>query len=140
MSEYDESREQWLRDCESFFRSVQSYNSTAITIGYGTFFGLLLFLQGKVNARLLYVAALCMVISGSLFVGFELFQNVKLALQAQKAGKLSNQLFRFWAAFFIPALLFALCGVGTLVYLFLCNLSHQPSTSQPPGINSSVPK
>ena len=39
----DETREQWLKDIDAYFKSVKSYNTTVIPIGYATYFGLLVF-------------------------------------------------------------------------------------------------
>jgi hypothetical protein len=39
----DESREQWLKDIDDYFNRVKSYNTTVISIGYATYFGLLVF-------------------------------------------------------------------------------------------------
>lgn len=118
----DQSRDQWLKDTQEYFHNVQSYNTTIITVGYATFFGLLLFLQGKVKSPLLFWAGLFVALSAAVFVSYELINQVKLALDTRKAGAEGKRFFRHWALFFIPSVLLAAAGAALLVYLFLCNL------------------
>lgn len=118
----NQSREQWLKDTQEYFREVQSYNTAVITIGYATFFGLLFFLQDKVHSKLLFWAGLSVALSAVIFVAYELISNIKLALDMLKSGAEGKRFFRFWALFFIPSMLLAVIGVGLLVFLFLCNL------------------
>ena len=118
----EQSREQWLKDTQNYFREVQSYNTTVITVGYATFFGLLLFLQDKVKSPLLFWAGLFVAISAAVFVSYELVNHFKLALDMRKAGAEGKRFFRYWASFFIPSVLLAAAGAGLLVYVFLCNL------------------
>lgn len=118
----DQSREQWLKETQDAFRDVQSYNTTIITVGYATFFGLLFFLQDKVHSKLLFWAGLFVTLSAAIFVAYELTNNIKLALDMRKAGAEGKRFFRYWASFFIPSVLFAAAGGALLVYLFLCNL------------------
>ena len=118
----DQARERWLKDTQDYFREVQSYNTTIITIGYATFFGLLLFLKDKIQSPLLFWAGLLVALSAAIFVAFELANNIKLALEARKAGAEGERFFRYWASFFIPSVLLAAVGAGLLVYLFLCEL------------------
>ncbi|MCO5056208.1 hypothetical protein [Thermomonas sp.] len=118
----DQSREQWLKDIQDYFRDVQSYNTTVITVGYATFFGLLFFLQDKVHSQLLFWAGLFVALSASIFVAFELINNIKLALFQRKSGAEGKRFFRFWACFFIPSVLLAAAGGSLLVWLFLCKL------------------
>lgn len=47
----NEDREKWLEDTESYFRNVQSYNTTIITVGYATFFALLAFVHEKAPSK-----------------------------------------------------------------------------------------
>ena len=118
----DQSRDQWLKDTQDYFRSVQSYNTTVITVGYASFFGLLFFLQDKVQSSLLFWAGLFVALSAAVFVAYELINNIKLALDARRAGAQGKRFFRYWASFFIPSVLLAATGAGLLVYLFLCKL------------------
>ena len=124
MTGSNEIREQWLKDSENYFRSVQSYNSTVITIGFGTFFGLLLFLQGKVSNKLLFIASILIIISAGIFITFELINNISLAIQTSRLGKEGKRFFRFWAWFFIPSVFLAVVAIILLVSLFVSNL-HQ---------------
>ena len=119
----EQSREQWLKDSQDYFRDVQSYNNTIITVGYGTFFGLLLFLQDKVKSALLFWAGLLVAASAALFVAFELTNHIKLAWSMYKIGSIEKRFFRLWAFFFVPAVLLAVAGAALLVYLYLCNLA-----------------
>lgn len=119
----DQTREQWLKDTQDYFREVQSYNTTVISVGYATFFGLLFFLQDKVHSKLLFWAGLFVTFSAAIFVAYELISNIKLALDMRKAGAEDKRFFRYWASFFIPSALLAAAGGGLLVYLFLYNLS-----------------
>jgi hypothetical protein len=118
----DQSREQWLKDTQDYFHQVQSYNTTIITVGYATFFGLLFFLQDKVQSPLLFWAGLFVALSAAIFVAYELASNIKLALDMRKSGAEGKRFFRYWASFFIPSVLLAATGAGLLVYLFLCKL------------------
>jgi glycosyltransferase involved in cell wall biosynthesis len=118
----DQSREQWLKDTQDYFREIQSYNTTIITVGYATFFGLLFFLQDKVHSQLLFWAGLFVALSAAIFVVFELINNIKLALDICKAGAEGKRFFRYWAFFFILSVLLAVAGSALLVYLFLCKL------------------
>ncbi|MGD1895490.1 MAG: hypothetical protein ACFB16_00910 [Phormidesmis sp.] len=118
----DDSHNQRLKDSHEYFREVQSYNATIITVGYGTFFGLLIFLQDKVKSPLLFWASLSISISAAAFVAYELINNIKLALTTRRAGMEGRRFFRYWAYFFIPSVLFAALGTGLLVYIFLRNL------------------
>ena len=95
----DQSREQWLKDTQDYFREVQSYNTTVITVGYATFFGLLFFLQDKVKSPLLFWAGLFVALSAAIFVAFELINNIKFALDTRKAGAEGKRFFRYWAFF-----------------------------------------
>lgn len=122
MSEMDTNREQWLKDSEEYFRHVKSYNTTVITVGYATFFATLLFLSERISNTILFWALLLLVISSTFFVAFEMIANIKLAVQASKAGREGKRAFRFWAAFFVPSLLFGMLGVALLVVLILCQL------------------
>jgi glycosyltransferase involved in cell wall biosynthesis len=117
-----DSRDQWLKDTQDYFREVQSYNTTIITIGYATFFGLLFFLQDKVESRLLFWAGLFVALSATIFVAFELTNNIKLALDMRKTGTEGKRFFRYWATFFIPSVLLAVAGASLLVYLFLSKI------------------
>jgi hypothetical protein len=118
----DQSREQWLKDTQDYFHQVQSYNTTIITVGYATFYGLLFFLQDKVQSPLLFWAGLFVALSAAIFVAYELASNIKLALDMRKSGAEGKRFFRYWASFFIPSVLLAATGAGLLVYLFLCKL------------------
>jgi hypothetical protein len=118
----DQAREQWLKDVQDYFKEVQSYNATVITVGYATFFGLLIFLQEKIRSPLLFWAGLCVALSAGTFVAYELVNQIRLALEMRQAGKEGKLFFRYWAGFFIPSLALATAGVALLVYLFLGNL------------------
>lgn len=118
----DKSREQWLKDMQDYFKEVQSYNTTVMTVGYATFFGLLIFLQDKVKSPLVFWAGLFVAISAGTFVAYELVNQIKLALETRRVGKEGQLFFRYWAWFFIPSLMLAAVGVALLVYLFLCSL------------------
>ena len=118
----DQSREQWLKDSQDYFREVQSYNTTIITVGYATFFALLVFLQDKVKSPLIFWAGLLVAISAAIFVSYELANQIKLAWELRRLGDEGKRFFRFWACFFIPSLLLAVAGACLLDYLFLGRL------------------
>lgn len=118
----NQSRDQWLKDTQEHFREVQSYNTTVITVGYATFFALLAFLQDKVKSPLIFWAGLLVALSAALFVGYELSNQIKQALEVRRTGAEGKRFFRFWAWFFIPSVLLAACGASLLVYLFLAAL------------------
>jgi hypothetical protein len=110
----DQSREQWLKDMRDSFKEVHSYNITIITVGYATFFGLLIFLQDKVKSPLLFWAGLFVALSAAVFVAYELVNHIKLALDMRRAGQDGKQFFRYWAAFFIPSVALAAAGAAFL--------------------------
>ena len=118
----DQPHDQWLQETQTYFREVQAYNTTVITVGYATFFGLLFFLHDKVESPLLFWAGLLVILSAAFFVAFELIANIKLALELRKIGAEGNRFFRFWAAFFIPSVLLAAAGAVLLIIVFLRNL------------------
>ncbi|MEE8190116.1 MAG: hypothetical protein V3T79_00810 [Candidatus Scalindua sediminis] len=122
MSDSDSKRAQWLKDSEKYFRHVQSYNRTVITVGYATFFAALLFLSEKTSSPLVFWALLFLVVSAAIFVTYEMVTAITLAVQASKAGKEGKRLFRFWAAFFVPSLLLGVIGLAILVGIILCQL------------------
>jgi hypothetical protein len=135
MNDNNELRDQWLRDTENYFRQIQSYNSTVITVGYGTFFGLLLFLQGKVDGKKLLIAAILILGSAACFVGYELHNNIKTAIQISKIGNEGKRMFRYWAWYFVPSLLLAVSAVGLLACLFIGALrgGTQSTPASPPA-------
>jgi hypothetical protein len=120
----DETREQWLKDIDAYFKSVKSYNTTVISIGYATYFGLLVFLHDATRAKsaLMFWSGLFVAISAIIFVAYELITNIKLSLETRKAGAEGRRFFRFWAFFFIPSLLLAAAGILILVIMFLREL------------------
>lgn len=120
----EQSREQWLKSTQDYFREVQSYNTTVITVGYATFFALLFFLQDKVKTHLIFWSGLFVALSAAIFVAYELVNHIKLALGLRKAGAEGKRFFRYWAFFFIPSVLMAAAGASLLVYVFLCNLGN----------------
>lgn len=117
----DQARDQWLKDTQDYFREVRSFNTTVITVGYATFFGLLFFLKDRVTSPILFWAGLFVVLSAAIFVAYELINNIKLALQTRKAGAEGKRFFRYWVWFFIPSVLLA-AGTSLLVYVFLSSL------------------
>jgi len=119
----EQSHDQWLKSTQEYFREVQSYNTTIITVGYATFFALLFFLQDKVKTQLIFWAGLFVALSAAIFVAYELINHIKLALDMRKVGAEGKRFFRYWATFFIPAILLAAAGACLLVYVFLRNLS-----------------
>jgi len=123
MTEPNNERTQWLTDSEEFFRHVQSYNTTVITVGYATFFAALLFLSEKTSSVLVYWALLALVVSAAIFVAYEMIANIWLAVLASKAGRENKRMFRFWAAFFVPSLSLGVLGLGMLVWLILRKLA-----------------
>jgi hypothetical protein len=120
----DESREQWLKDIDDYFNRVKSYNTTVISIGYATYFGLLVFLHDATRAKsaLMFWSGLFVALSAIIFVAYELITNIKLSLETRKAGAEGRRFFRFWSFFFIPSLLFAAAGIFILVIMFLREL------------------
>lgn len=122
MSEDTPEKVQWLKDTEEFFRQVQSYNATIITVGYATFFGALLFVAEKTDSKLVFWALLAVVWSAGIFVAYEIFSSITLAVAASKAGKEGRRLFRYWAAFFVPSLILGVLGLVLVVWLILCEI------------------
>lgn len=118
----DEDFKKWLEDSEKYFREVQAYNTTIITIGYATFFGVLLYIKDKLNSPLIFWATLLVIISAVIFVSYEIINNIKIALALRKIGEIENRFFRYWAIFFIPSLLCAVIGTAFLLYLLLKSL------------------
>lgn len=112
----------WLEDSEKYFKEVQSYNTTIMTIGYATFFGILLYIKDKYQSPLIFWAALLVTISAVFFVSYEIVNNIKIALGLRKAGEIENRFFKYWASFFIPSLFCAVIGTAFLLYLLLKNL------------------
>ena len=106
----DETREQWLKDSDAYFKSVKSYNTTIISIGYATYFGLLVFLYDATRAKsvLMFWSGLFVTLSAMIFVAYELITNIKLSLETRKTGAEGRRFFRFWAFFFSTH-----SGVGT---------------------------
>jgi hypothetical protein len=120
----DESRVQWLKDIDDYFNRVKSYNTTVISIGYATYFGLVVFLHDAARAKsaLMFWSGLLVALSAIIFVAYELITNIKLSLETRKAGAEGRRFFRFWAFFFIPSLLLAAAGILVLVIMFLREL------------------
>ena len=115
-------RDEWLQESQEYFREVQAYNTTIITVGYGTFFALLLFLQDKAPGRHLFLAGLLVAVSAAVFVAYELTAQIRLAWGLRKIGAEGQRFFRHWAAFFIPSLLLAIAGATILIVAFLGQL------------------
>lgn len=101
---------------------MQSCNTTAITVGYATFFAALFFVAEKTNSKLVFWALLAVVCSAEIFVAYEMISTISLAVKASKAGTEENRQFRFWAAFFIPSLLLGVLGLVLLVGIILCQV------------------
>lgn len=118
----NQTREQWLKDAQGYFKTVQSYNTVVMTVGYATFFGLLFFLQEKLQSPLLFWAGLFVALSATIFISFVLVDQIRAALELRRLGQEGQQFFRYWAWFFIPSVLLAAAGVVLLVYMFLCHL------------------
>jgi hypothetical protein len=118
----DPTSEQWLKDIQAYFREVQSYNTTVITVGYATFFGLLAFLEDKIDSWLLFVAGLLIAISAVIFAGYELVRNIHRAWEAHKIAADDKSFSRFWFICFTSSVMSAAVGVGLLLWLFLGKL------------------
>ena len=120
----EQSRNQWLEESEAYFKQIQAYNSSVVSFGYVTFFGLLVFLRDadKTKDVLLFWAGLFVALSAIFFVGYELIEQIRLSLETRKLGIDGRRFFRFWAFFFIPSVILAAMGVLCLLWLFLREL------------------
>ena len=120
----DQSRNQWLEESEAYFKQIKAYNSSVVSFGYVTFFGLLVFLRDadKTKDVLLFWAGLFVALSAIFFVGYELIEQIRLSLEMRKLGIDGRRFFRFWAFFFIPSVILAAMGVLCLLWLFLREL------------------
>ena len=115
-------REKWLEDTEKAFNHVKSYNTTIITIGYATFFAVLLYLKDKVDNSLTKYSLIFIVASAAIFSSYELFNAIKSAVEWSKHGKEGKRFFRFWASFFIPSLLLSVIAIILIMINLLCYL------------------
>lgn len=118
----NQEREKWLEDTEKAFNHVKSYNTTIITIGYATFFAVLLFLKDKVDNSLTKYSLIFIVISAAIFASYELMNSIKSAVEWSKHGKEGKRFFRLWASFFIPSLILAAIAVVLIIVNLLCYL------------------
>ena len=75
----------WLAETEAYFKQVQSYNTTLISIGYATGFACLIYLSDKSNSRFAYLAVLFLVLSAAVFVSYEIVNHIRLARQCSNA-------------------------------------------------------
>ena len=118
----NKEQEQWLKNSQDYFKEVKAYNTAVMTVGYATFFGLLIFLQKSINSPLLFWAGFFIILSVIIFISHELVNQIKLSLDLRILDTEGKRQFRYWAWFFIPSLLFAVTGIVLLVYLFLSHL------------------
>lgn len=96
-----------------FFERVKSYNTTIISIGYGTFFAILLIAEKNVPHPILKYSFIAILISASTFLLYEIINQVIFAWQTRKVGP--EWRFRYWSVFFITSFLFGLSGVILLL-------------------------
>jgi hypothetical protein len=78
----ERSRNQWLEESEAYFKQIKAYNSSVVSFGYVTLFGLLVFLRDadKTKDVLLFWAGLLVALSAIIFVGYELIEQIRLSL------------------------------------------------------------
>jgi hypothetical protein len=107
---------------QDYLKEIRSYNASIITVGYATFFGLLLYLKDKVDSSLLHWSGLSITLSACIFVFFEIINQIRKAIELWKIGGKEKLFLRYWFCFFIPSLIFTTIGVGLLLYLFVINL------------------
>ncbi len=109
----------WKRETEEVFGKAKAYNSTIITVGYGTFFACLFYLRKGANSVLVFWALIAVIASAVIFVAYEIVSNIQIARTVSKTGEEGKRFYRYWPRFFVPSLLLGVTGVSLLVVLLL---------------------
>ena len=123
LRKYAELVEEQKKSNEEFFQQTQNYNKSIVTVGYATFFGVLLYLSGKgVAPSEIKWALLALVASALVFVLWELWRQIDMSFEASKAGQFHKQYFRTWGITFFTSVLLGLIAVATIVYVLLVKL------------------